>query len=80
MGLGQQGGGNTQISVAVFHLMQEKMSVDTGGHGQAAAAWRMRGTVYQSGVWRTQTRRQAPLTPRGPFSHSRQEEIIKDFT
>lgn len=71
MGLGQQGGGNTQTSVAVSHLMQEKTSVATGGQGQAAAALKMRGTACQSGVWRMQTRRQAPLTHLEHFSHSR---------
>lgn len=71
MGLGPQGGGNTQTSGAAFHLMQEKMSVGTGGHGRAAAAWRMRGTACQSGVWRMPTRRQAPSTHPGLFCHSR---------
>lgn len=71
MGLGQQGGGNTQISDAVFHLMQEKTNVATGGHGRAAAAWKTRETACRSGVWRTQTRRRAPSTHQGPFSHSR---------
>lgn len=66
--LGQQGG---QISGAVSHLMQEKMSVATGDRGQAAAVWRMRGTACQSGVLRTQTRRRAPSIHQGRFCHSR---------
>lgn len=77
MGLGRQGGGNTQISVAVSRLMQEKTSVATGGHGQAAAAWRTRGTPCLSGAWRTQMRRRAPSTRLEPFSHSRYTKTLK---
>lgn len=71
MDLGQQGGGNSQISVAVSHLMPEKTSAASGGLGQAVAAWRMRGTAFLNGAWRTQMRRQGHLTHQGPSSHSR---------
>lgn len=71
MGHGRQGGGNTQISVGVSHLMQEKMSAATGDRGRAAAAWRMKGTACLNGAWRMLTRRQGPSTHQGRFSHSR---------
>lgn len=64
-------GGRSQISVAASPSMPEKMSEGTGGHVQAAAAWRTSGTAYLSGVWKTQKRRQGPLTHRGLFSLSR---------
>lgn len=67
----QRGGGKSQISADVSPLMPEKMSVAIGGHVQAAAAWRMRGTACLSGVWKTQKRRQGPSTRRGLFSLSR---------
>lgn len=67
----RRGGGKSQISVAVSPLTSEKMSVATGGHVQAAAAWRMRGTACLSGVWKMQKRRPGPLTHRGLFSLSR---------
>lgn len=67
MGLGQQGGGNTQTNVGASHSMQEKRSVATGDQGQVVAAWRMSGTAYQSGVWRTQMKKQGRLTLQALF-------------
>lgn len=70
----QQGGENTQISVAVSHSTQEKTSGATGGRGRAVAALRMRGTAYLNGAWKMQMRKLGPLIRRGPFCLSRWDE------
>lgn len=67
MGLGLQGGGNIQTNVGASHLTPEKRSAATGDRGQAAAAWRMSETAYQSGVWRTQMKKLERLIPQELF-------------
>lgn len=62
MGLGQQGGGNTRTNVGASHLTQEKRSAATGDLGRVVAAWKTKGTAYQSGAWRTQMKKQERLT------------------
>lgn len=74
MDLGQQDGGNTQINAADSRLTPEKTSGATGGRGRAVAAWKTRGTPCQSGVWRTQMKRLAPLTHQELFYHSKYDK------